>query len=117
MKLKVAASNLELVKSASAAVKPKHTPGASVKRSRDEHVRTELDMRGMNVEEGLIEADRFLDEAFLSNLGQVYLIHGKGTGVLRTAMQDYLRRHKHVKSYRLGAYNEGGAGVTVVELK
>jgi DNA mismatch repair protein MutS2 len=88
----------------------------TVKRTRDDNIRMELDMRGMNMEEALIEADRFLDESFLSNLGQVYLIHGKGTGVLRTGMQEYLRRHKHVKSYRMGNYNEGGSGVTIVEL-
>jgi len=64
-----------------------------------------------------MEVDRFLDEAFLSGLGQVHLIHGKGTGVLRTGIQQYLRRHSHVKSYRNGAFGEGGVGVTVVELK
>jgi DNA mismatch repair protein MutS2 len=79
-------------------------------------VRVELDLRGQNLEESIMEVDRFLDESFLSNLGQVYIIHGKGTGVLRTGISDYLRRHKHVKSYRLGNYGEGGTGVTVVEL-
>lgn len=116
MKIKVEKSGLELVTSV-----PKQrkqvVPAASVKRTRDDNIRTELDMRGMNVEEGLVEADRFLDECIMANLGQVYLIHGKGTGVLRTGIQDFLRRHKFVKSFRLGAYNEGGAGVTVVELK
>jgi DNA mismatch repair protein MutS2 len=63
-----------------------------------------------------MDVDRFLDEAFLANLGQVYIIHGKGTGALRTGVQEFLRRHKHVKSYRLGNYGEGGAGVTVAEL-
>lgn len=116
MKLKVAKSDLELLTTA-AQQRKAAAPAASVKRSRDENIRTELDMRGMNVEEGLIEADRFLDESIMANLSQVYLIHGKGTGVLRAGIQDFLRRHKHVKSYRLGAYNEGGAGVTVVELK
>jgi DNA mismatch repair protein MutS2 len=116
MKVKVNRSDLEPIGSAPQKKQVQQT-AASVKRTRDEHVRTELDLRGMNLEEALIEADRFLDESFLANLGQVYLIHGKGTGILRAGIQDYLRRHKHVKSYRIGNYNEGGAGVTVVELK
>jgi DNA mismatch repair protein MutS2 len=116
MKMKVELSNLEKIGS-SAQKKPAHQVATTVKRTRDDNIRMELDMRGLNMEDALIEADRFLDESFLGNLGQVYLIHGKGTGVLRTGMQEYLRRHKHVKSYRMGNYNEGGAGVTIVELK
>lgn len=116
MKMKVVLTNLEKIGSP-VQKKPAHQAAVTVKRTRDDSVRMELDMRGLNMEEALIEADRFLDESFLGNLGQVYLIHGKGTGVLRTGMQEYLRRHKHVKSYRMGNYNEGGAGVTVVELK
>lgn len=116
MKMKVELSNLEKIGSP-VQKKSVHQVATTVKRTRDDSIRMELDMRGLNMEEALIEADRFLDESFLSNLGQVYLIHGKGTGVLRTGMQEYLRRHKHVKSYRMGNYNEGGAGVTVVELK
>ncbi|MNI93694.1 Endonuclease MutS2 [compost metagenome] len=64
-----------------------------------------------------METDRFIDEAFLANLGQVYIIHGKGTGILRSGIQDYLRKHRHIKSYRLGNYGEGGNGVTVAELE
>ncbi|MDQ0917241.1 endonuclease MutS2 [Paenibacillus sp. V4I5] len=116
MKMKVDLSNLEKIGS-TAQKKPAHQVATTVKRTRDDNIRMELDMRGLNMEDALIEADRFLDESFLGNLGQVYLIHGKGTGVLRTGMQEYLRRHKHVKSYRMGNYNEGGAGVTIVELK
>ncbi|PYI53149.1 endonuclease MutS2 [Paenibacillus flagellatus] len=116
MKMKVNKSDVELIKSAPAKpVQP--AAAASVKRSRDENVRTELDLRGSNLEEAIIETDRFLDESFLNGFGQVYIIHGKGTGVLRAGLQDYFRRHKHVKSFRLGNYGEGGAGVTVVELK
>jgi len=118
MKLKVAKDGLELV---SRAVAKRQAAAAksssSVTRSRGDQVRMELDMRGMNVEEGLIEADRFIDESLMSGLGQIYLIHGKGTGVLRTGIQDYLRRHRRVKSFRVGNYNEGGVGVTVVELQ
>ncbi|CAH1212110.1 Endonuclease MutS2 [Paenibacillus allorhizoplanae] len=116
MKMKVQLSNLEKTGNAPQSKQPQKV-ATTLKRTRDDNVKMELDMRGMNMEEALIEADRFLDESFLSNFGQVYLIHGKGTGVLRTGMQEYLRRHRHVKSYRMGNYNEGGAGVTVVELK
>lgn len=116
MKVKVNLADMERIGN-TPVKKPVQQIAASIKRSRDDNIRTELDMRGMNLEEAIMESDRFLDESFLSNLGQVYLIHGKGTGVLRTGLQDYLRRHKHVKSYRMGNYNEGGAGVTVVELK
>ncbi len=91
--------------------------GAGLKRTRDDNIRMELDLRGANLEEAIVEVDRFLDESFLSNLGQVYIIHGKGTGVLRAGIQEYLRKHKHVKSYRLGNYGEGGVGVTIAELK
>lgn len=118
MKMKVPRDSLELVKSAAAtAKKPQQTTAASLKRTRDDNVRMELDLRGANVEEAIIEVDRFLDESYLNNFGQVYIIHGKGTGVLRSGIQEFLRRHKHVKSYRIGNFNEGGTGVTVAELK
>lgn len=120
MKMKVALTDMELFKSApSQQTQPMAQAQKSVtgvKRTRDENVRTELDLRGMNIEDSIVEVDRFLDESFMSNFNQVFIIHGKGTGVLRTGIQDYLRRHKHVKSYRLGNYGEGGNGVTVVEL-
>ncbi|MCC3374881.1 endonuclease MutS2 [Cohnella sp. REN36] len=117
LKMKVAVADLEPVrKTAAAAPKKTPVPAATVKRSRDENVRVELDLRGTTLDEAIIEVDRFLDESFLANLGQVYLIHGKGTGALRSGIQEFLRRHKHVKSYRLGNYGEGGAGVTVAEL-
>lgn len=116
MKMKVALADLEKVGQQNAA-KPKPQAQATVvKRSRDENIRTELDLRGTTLDEAIMEVDRFLDEAFLSNLGQVYVIHGKGTGALRAGIQEFLRRHKHVKSYRLGQFGEGGAGVTVAEL-
>ncbi|TVX98316.1 endonuclease MutS2 [Cohnella terricola] len=114
MKMKVALADLEPVRQAAASKTP--VQATVVKRSRDENIRTELDLRGMALDEAIPEVDRFLDEAFLANLGQVYIIHGKGTGTLRTGVQDFLRRHKHVKSYRLGQFGEGGAGVSVAEL-
>ncbi|MEG1427766.1 MAG: Smr/MutS family protein, partial [Oscillospiraceae bacterium] len=82
-----------------------------------EAVATSLDLRGQNSEEALLNVDGFLDRAVRQNLTQVTIIHGKGTGVLRTAVQQHLRKHPNVKSFRLGVYGEGEMGVTVVELK
>ncbi|MFC0329406.1 endonuclease MutS2 [Paenibacillus sepulcri] len=117
LKMKVATGDLELVKRAETAKTQQPKLAASLKRTRDENVRMELDLRGANLEEAIVEVDRFLDESFLAGLGQVYIIHGKGTGVLRTGISEFLRRHKHVKTYRLGNYGEGGVGVTVAEMR
>ncbi|MBQ7874865.1 MAG: endonuclease MutS2 [Oscillospiraceae bacterium] len=78
---------------------------------------SEVDLRGMDVEQGLLEMDRFLDECVLLNLNTVSVIHGKGTGALRAAVHQALKRNKAVKSFRLGVYGEGETGVTIVELK
>ena len=85
--------------------------------SKAETVRSEIDLRGMMVEEASYELDKYLDNAVLTGIGQVYVIHGKGTGALRSGIQDFLRGHHHVKSFRLGQHGEGDLGVTVVELK
>lgn len=116
MKMKVSLDDMELIAAAPAS-NPVQRTAPNVKRTRDDQVRSELDLRGANLEEALIEVDRFIDEAYLGNLGQICIIHGKGTGILRTGISDYLRKHKHIKSYRLGNYGEGGTGVTVAELK
>lgn len=76
-----------------------------------------VDLRGQTVDEALINLDSYLDSAILGSYGSVTVIHGKGTGALRSAVADYLRRDKRVKSQRMGAYGEGDAGVTIVELK
>ena len=80
-------------------------------------VESRIDLRGLDAEEACYRTDKYLDEAYMSNLGEVTIVHGKGTGILRKAINDMLKRHPHVKSYRLGAYGEGGDGVTIVELK
>lgn len=80
-------------------------------------VESRIDLRGMDAEEACYRTDKYLDEAYMANLGEVTVVHGKGTGILRKAINDMLKRHPHVKSYRLGVYGEGGDGVTIVELK
>ena len=80
-------------------------------------VRQELDVRGLTLEEALDEVRKFLDDAMLSSLGEVSIIHGVGTGVLRAGIHDCLRRHPCVSQFRLGRYGEGEAGVTIVSLK
>jgi DNA mismatch repair protein MutS2 len=114
LKMKVRMDDLELFKAAVKGQQPKQA--ASLKRTRDDNVRSELDLRGVSLEEAILEVDRFLNDAFLSNMGLIYIIHGKGTGILRAGIQDYLRKHRLIKTYRTGNYGEGGNGVTVVEL-
>lgn len=91
------------------------TRGVSSKSGRD--VKTELDLRGMTGGEALMEIDRYIDSCVMSNVVTVTLIHGKGTGALRAAVHEHLKRHKSVKTFRLGVYGEGESGVTVIELK
>jgi DNA mismatch repair protein MutS2 len=77
----------------------------------------EIHLRGMTVEEAREALDKFLDSAILSGMHQIYVVHGKGTGALRKSMTEFLKQHEAVESFRLGNWNEGGAGVTIVTLK
>jgi len=80
-------------------------------------IKNELDLRGLTVEEAIIETEKYLDDAYLAGLPQAYLIHGKGTGALRKVIQELVQKHRFIKSARIGGYHEGGIGVTVVEFK
>ena len=115
-------SNLRLYESKRAEKKGRTVPVAGLKVSgltsrMERQVHTDLDLRGQSVEEALLEIDRFLDNAILCGLERVTIIHGKGTGVLRSAVHAHLKGHRQVKGFRLGAFGEGEHGVTVVELK
>ena len=114
IKTRVALSNLRLLTK----TQQKKQLGRTVTRSvSTQEASTSLDLRGQNVEEGLMEVDAFLDRASRMHLPQVTIIHGKGTGVLRAGVQKHLRKCPQVKSFRLGTYGEGESGVTIVELK
>ena len=85
--------------------------------SKSKTISNEIDLRGMNIEEAIVDIDKYLDDSYIAGLNEVHIIHGKGTGALREGISSYLRRHRHVKSFRIGKYNEGGEGVTIVEVK
>ena len=82
-----------------------------------QEVKMDLDLRGMTVDDGMLEVDRYIDLCARNGRKEFNIIHGKGTGALRAGIQAYLKTHPRVKSYRIGAYGEGDAGVTVVPLK
>lgn len=81
------------------------------------YIKKEIDLRGMNVEDAIFKLDKYLDDAYLSGLKTVEVIHGKGTGALREGLQPYFKKHRHIKKTRYGNLDEGGDGVTIVELK
>lgn len=97
--------------------KPVQRSHTRVQLDHDRKASMELNLLGYTVEEAIGEVDRFLDGALMRGQHTVYIIHGMGTGALRAGIQKHLRTHRQVKSFRLGGYGEGGAGVTVVELK
>ena len=94
-----------------------HTGSGKIKMNKSMTVKMELNLIGKTVDEALAVLEKYLDDAYIAKLPQVYIIHGKGTGALRSAVQNYLKRCSYVKSFRSGEHGEGGAGATVVEFK
>lgn len=117
IKTRVPLSNLRLLEEKIQAAKPKRSVTKNVTGRAQAEIHTEIDVRGQNAEEAVMNVDAFIDSALLSGISLLTVIHGKGTGVLRTAIQKHLKHHPSVKSFRLGTFGEGEAGVTVVELK
>ena len=97
--------------------KMQRSSSGKLKMSKSYSVSTEINLLGKTVDEALTELDKYLDDACLAHLPQVRVVHGKGSGILRKAVHQYLRRQKHVASYRLGEYGEGDSGVTIVTFK
>lgn len=112
-------SDLEIIEEQNpfSASRKKHTGGGRIKMGKSLSVSPEINLLGRTVDEAVSELDKYLDDAILSHLNTVRVVHGKGTGALRKGIHEFLRRQKHVKSYHLAEYGEGDAGVTIVELK
>ena len=112
LKMKISDSDLEYIK-------PEKEPVQRIAgvKNRNSHVKLELDLRGERFEDAILRTEKYIDDALLANYGRVSIIHGVGTGALRQGIQNYLKKHKRVKSFRFGEAGEGGFGVTVVELK
>ena len=119
MKMRTPESNVRLQSAKKQKqAKPRNVPNRTERVfSPGTEAQTRCDLRGMNVEEGIIEVDRYIDQALRLGLGEITLIHGKGTGVLRKGVHEHLRKNRFVKSFRLGIYGEGENGVTIVTLK
>ena len=97
--------------------KPKTSTQAKIKMSKSLSVSHEINLLGKTVDEALSELDKYLDDAYIAHLPNVRVVHGKGTGALKNAIHNHLKRHRHVKEYRLGEYGEGDAGVTIAVFK
>ena len=111
-------NDIELIQDATTSTHNKGRTGTGqIRMSKSSSVGMEINLLGKTVDEALAELDKYLDDAYLSHMPSVRVVHGKGTGALRKAIHNYLRKQKHVASYRLGEFGEGDAGVTVVTFK
>ena len=110
-------NDLEYIGEAENLQKGMTTGGGKLRMSKSAAVSTEINLIGMTVDEAIAHLDKYLDDAYLAHVPSVRIVHGKGTGALRTAVHQYLKRYKHVKTFRLGTFGEGDAGVTIAEFK
>lgn len=112
----VEVDNLRLVEYDKVSI-PKERRVTGVASKVERNTTGEVDIRGMAADEGLLELDKYIDEAVLSRLSSIVIIHGKGTGVLKKAVRSYLKTHRSIRTFRPGVFGEGEDGVTVAELK
>ena len=116
IKTRVKLDNIRLLKQEKVKI-PKRSSTRTVRRDTRQSAVTEVDVRGQNSIDAIIDVDRAIDGALMQGLHQLTIIHGKGTGVLRTEIQKHLKKHPGIRSFRLGTFGEGEAGVTIAELK
>ena len=101
----------------SALTKGRSGHSGKIKMSKSMSISPEINLLGRTVDEALVELDKYLDDAYLAHLPNVRVVHGKGTGALRSAVHSHLKKIRYVKSYRLGEFGEGDSGVTIVTFK
>ena len=97
--------------------KKKSTGAGKIKMAKSASVSTEINLIGKTTDEAIALLDKYLDDAYIAHMPSVRIVHGKGTGALRNAVHNHLKRLKYIKSYRLGEFGEGDAGVTIAEFK
>ena len=118
LRSQVPVSDLEIIQEPQTVTeKQRKRSSGGMKMGKSMHISPEINLLGKTVDEAVAELDKYLDDAYLAHLNPVRIVHGKGTGALRNGVHQYLRRQKHVKSFRLGEFGEGDAGVTIVEFK
>lgn len=116
MKIKVNLRDIMLIDHVPVKKKPKRTAYGSLYRQKAQTISTSIDVRGKSLDDAVMDVEKYIDDAFISGLEEVTIIHGRGEGILRKGIQEALRHNKNVKSFRKGSYHEGGEGVTVVKL-
>lgn len=117
MKIGVNVSDIMLIESGKPKKKAKASGYGKLYKKKAQTISTSVDVRGKNLDDAVMDVEKYIDDAFISGLEQVTIIHGRGEGILRKGIQEMLKRHKNVKSFRKGGFNEGGDGVTVIKLK
>ena len=119
MKIGVNVRDIMLIdQQAPKAISKKRASGyGSMYRQKAQTVSTSIDVRGKNLDDALMDVEKYIDDAFISGLGEVTIIHGRGEGILSKGIRAALRKNKNIKDYRRGAFDEGGEGVTVVKFK
>ena len=117
IRVQVSVSDLVYDQAGGDAGKASQVSSGSLRMGKSLSVSAELNLLGKTVDEAIPELEKYLDDAYLAHLSPVRIVHGKGTGALRAAVHQYLRRQKHIENFRLGQYGEGDAGVTIVTFK
>ena len=117
IKIGVNISDIMLIDGGKPMKKKKASGYGRLYKKKAQTISTSVDVRGKNMDDAVMDVEKYIDDAFISGLGEVTVIHGRGEGILRKGIQEMLRRNRNVESFRSGGFNEGGDGVTVVKLK
>lgn len=117
MKIGVNIKDIMLIDEGKPKKKPKAARYGSLYKQKAQNISTSIDVRGKNLDDAVMDVEKYIDDVFISGLDEVTIIHGRGEGILKKGIHEMLKRHKNVKSFRKGGYSEGGDGVTVIKFK